>query len=213
MQQQVEVFENDIALNLQLFCEENNIDDIRKESQAVWNSALYYIYKHVFKGTNKLKSKDLYNIDIGSNTKTQTNYNAYNYNLLLDILEYYIHEMCFRYDKEISIIGFSILTGINQSVIYEWGNGSTKLSTASREIYEKLHEMRQESLSDKLVSGRGNPVGLLGVLNRHYGWNMGQPRGQETRSRALTAADLPKLGVSSPVDVVESVQDFSTENK
>ena len=27
-----------------------------------------------------------------------------------------------------------------------------------------------------LISGKRNPVGLLGALNRHYGWNMGQPR-------------------------------------
>ena len=190
----VEVFENDLALHLQLFCEDNQIQDLRKESQAVWNSALYYIYKHVFKGTDKLKSKSLHTV---GNTKIQSNYNAYNYNLILDVLDYYIHEMCFKYDKEVSIIGFSILTGIDESMIYDWGHGSTKLSTESSKIYKKLHEMRQESLSDKLVSGRGNPVGLLGVLNRHYGWNMGQPRGQDNSSRALTAAELPRLG---PVD-------------
>ena len=210
MQEQIEVFENDIALNLQLFCEENNIDDIRKESQAVWNSALYYIYKHVFKGTDKLKSKRLYNT---GTEIVQSTYNAYNYDLVLEILDYYVYEMCLKADKEVSIIGFSILSGIPQGVIYEWGNGSTKLSNSSREVYEKLHEMRQESLSNKLVSCKGNPVGLLGVLNRHYGWNMGQPRGQESRSRALTAADLPRLGASATVDIVDNVQDFSSENK
>lgn len=198
-----EVFDNELAAHLQMFCEDNQIDDIRKESQAVWNSALYYIYKHVFKDTDKLKSRNLYTV---GNTKIQSNYNAYNYNVILDILEYYIHEMCFKYDKEVSIIGFSILTGIDESMIYDWGHGSTKLSTESAKIYKKLHEMRQESLSNKLVSGRGNPVGLLGVLNRHYGWNMGQPRGQDTSNRALTAAELPRLGATEPITLPENVQ-------
>lgn len=199
----VEVFENDLAYNLQLFCEENNIEDIRKESQAVWNSALYYIYKHVFKGTDKLKSKTLHNT--GTNI-VQSTYNAYNYDLVLEILDYYVYEMCLKVDKEVSIIGFSILTGIPQSVIYQWGNGSTKLSTASEEVFKKLHDMREESLSNKLVSCKGNPVGLLGVLNRHYGWNMGQPRGQDTRSRALSAAELPKLGAIDADHSTENVQ-------
>lgn len=187
----VEVFENDLALHLQMFCEENQIEDIRKESQSVWNSALYYIYKHVFKGTDKLKSKSLYTV---GDTKIQSNYNAYNYDLLLEILDYYVYEMCLKADKEVSMVGFSTLTGVDISVICDWGNGSTKLSTKSAEIYKKLHDMREESLSNKLVSCKGNPVGLLGVLNRHYGWNMGQPRGQDTNSRALTAAELPRLG-------------------
>ena len=57
----IEVFENDISVYLTMFCEENGIEDMKKESQAVWNSALYYIYKHVFKN-GSLKSKDNINI-------------------------------------------------------------------------------------------------------------------------------------------------------
>ena len=53
-----EVFENDIELYLRIFCEENKIEDMTTQPQSVWNSALYYIYKNVFKGTNKLKDKN-----------------------------------------------------------------------------------------------------------------------------------------------------------
>ena len=54
-----EVFENDIQLYLTMFCEENDIESMKNESQSVWNSCLRYIYKHVFKGTDKLKHKDI----------------------------------------------------------------------------------------------------------------------------------------------------------
>ena len=95
------------------------------------------------------------------------------YVLICDI---YIN-LCYEYDKEISILGFSKLTGINQDTFYDWGNQSSRPSSSACEIYKKLSQEREESLSNMLISGKRNPVGLLGALNRHYGWNMGQPRG------------------------------------
>lgn len=109
-----------------------------------------------------------------------------------------------RYDKEVSIIGFSTLTGIDESVIYDWGNGSTKLSSTSAKIYKKLNEFREESLSNKLVTGRQNPVGVLGVLNRHYQWNMPGVSREQAGNRALSAAELPKLGETKSLDIVSN---------
>ena len=40
----IDVFENDLDKYLHLFCSENDIDDMKKESQSVWNSCLRYIY-------------------------------------------------------------------------------------------------------------------------------------------------------------------------
>ena len=50
----IEVFENDIDLYLHQFCEDNDIDDLKRESQSVWNSCLRYIYTHVFKPNNNI---------------------------------------------------------------------------------------------------------------------------------------------------------------
>ena len=68
----VEVFESDIDTYLHLFCEENGIEDLKKESQSVWNSCLYYIYKHVFKNTNILKDNTLMDIP-NNNIKSSCN--------------------------------------------------------------------------------------------------------------------------------------------
>lgn len=186
-----EVFENDIQLYLTMFCEENDIESMKNESQSVWNSCLRYIYKHVFKGTNKLKSTTNIN---NINCIMPSTYNAYNYNTVLDILDIYIHDMCMKYNKEVSIVGFSILTGIDSEVIYNWGRDNSKLSNRGSEIFKKLREYREESLSNKLVDGKQNPVGVLGVLNRHYQWNMPGVSRETSKKQVLTAADLPQLG-------------------
>lgn len=189
-QDEIEVFENDIQLYLKMFCEEQKIKDIKKESQAVWNSALRYIYRHVFRDTDRLKSHT--NISVNNNTIPST-FNAYDYKKVLDVLDIYIFDMCMRYDKEVSIIGFSTLTGIDQSVIYDWGNNSNKLSQTSSEIYKKLNQFREESLSDKLATGNKNPVGILAILNRHYQWNLPGVTKEQALKAPITSDKLPDL--------------------
>jgi hypothetical protein len=189
----VEVFENDLLMYLSMFCEENQIEDMKRESQAVWNSCLRYIYKHVFRGTDILKTKVNVN---GNNNIMPSTFNAYNYDLVLSVLDIYIYDMCMKYDKEVSIIGFSTLTGIDESVIYDWSNGNSgTLSTQSSKIYEKLRNFREESLSNKLVTGKQNPVGVLGVLNRHYQWNMPGVKEQGTKKQ-LSLTDLQGMKLS-----------------
>ena len=207
----IEVFENDIQLYLSMFCEENGIEDMTKEPQSRWNSCLRYIYKYVFKNNNNLlkQTDNIYNI----NNPIPSTYNSYNYDTVLKILDIYIFDMCMRYDKEVSIIGFSTLTGIDESIIYDWGNGeSGRLSALSSKIYKKLSQFREESLSNKLVTGNKNPVGILGVLNRHYQWNMpGVSREQASRG-ALTAAELPRLS-DNCARIVDNSLEVDTENR
>ena len=198
----IDVFESDIALYLRMFCEANEIDNIKSESQSVWNGALRYIRKHVFNNRDVLKSKDNINI---YNNNIPSNFNAYNYDTVNSVCDIYI-DLCFVYDKEVSIIGFSNLTGIDQELIYNWGNEGTKLSSTSYQIYKKLNEFREESLSNKLVTGRQNPVGVLGVLNRHYAWNLPGVSREQTEKRALTARDLPKLGTNQPEELPQTGQ-------
>lgn len=163
----VEVFDNDIERYLSQFCDEHNISNMKTESQSVWNAALRYIRKHVFSDKKILKSKEI--IDIYNN-KIPSNFNSYNCELVNGVCDIYI-DLCFLYDKEVSIIGFSNLTGIDDETIRLWGE-EERLSKMSFEVCKKLINFREESLSNKLVTGKQNPVGVLGVLNRHYAWNV-----------------------------------------
>ena len=209
-EQTIEVFENDIQLYLSMFCEENGIEDMKKESQSVWNGALRYIRRHVFNNKDVLKSKD--NINIYNNNIPST-FNAYNYDTVNYICDIYI-DLCFINDKEVSIIGFSNLTGIDNETINVWGNNDSKLSTLSFGIYKKLSQFREESLSNKLVTGNKNPVGVIAVLNRQYGWASPYTSDSNRQKRALTADELPKLtgndGVKQP-KMIESVRENAEE--
>ena len=192
-EQTIEVFENDIQMYLSMFCEEQCIEDMKKESQSVWNGALRYIRRHVFSNKDVLKSKD--NINIYNNNIPST-FNAYNYDTVNSICDIYI-DLCFINDKEVSIIGFSNLTGIDNETINVWGNNDNKLSSLSFGIYKKLSQFREESLSNKLVTGNKNPVGVIAVLNRQYGWASPYTSDSNRQKRSLTAAELPKLGADN----------------
>ena len=199
-EQTIEVFENDMQMYLSMFCEENGIEDMKKESQSVWNGALRYIRRHVFNNKDLLKEpNNIYN----TNNSIASNYNMYNYELVNNICDIYI-DLCFINDKEVSILGFSNLTGIDNETINVWGNNDSKLSTLSFGIYKKLSQFREESLSNKLVTGNKNPVGVIAVLNRQYGWASPYTSDSNRQKKALTDAELPKLGSSNCVKSINN---------
>ena len=177
----IEVFENDICLYLQEYIDTHKIDDMHKEPQSRWNAALLYINRNYFKINPDILKTGNY-CDGNLKHGNSSNNNAYDLDIINNICDIYI-DLCYEYDKEISILGFSKLTEINQDTFYDWGNESSRPGSSACEIYKKLSREREESLSNMLISGKRNPVGLLGALNRHYGWNMGQPRGQAGESK------------------------------
>lgn len=179
-EEKTEVYNNAIEEAISQYCIDHNLDkkDLYTMDQSRWNSVLMYIYQYAFKPVNTDKRQ--YN--------EHSNINYSDIDLLKSVCNIYIN-LCYEYSKEISILGFSKLTGINPDTIYTWGKDEG-LSRGTSDIYKNLNREREESLSVRLVSGKGNPVGILGILNRHYGWNMGQPRGQDSRQKA---PDLPGL--------------------
>lgn len=207
MSEQIEIYENDLLFYLNEFCEINAIEDIKKESQSVWNSALYYIQKKLF-DINYFKSKENYKLDNGM--YKESNFNSYNFELVMYVLDIYIYDMCMRYDKEVSILGFSSLTGIPDSTIYDWGKNT--LSPIASEILEKLRKYQEESLSNKLVTGAKNPVGVIAILNRRYGWASPYTSDSRQQARALTANELPQLGTSNSQNIKALSSDTMVDN-
>lgn len=172
----IEVYEDRISEYLDQYIDEHKIEDMHKEPQSRWNAALLYINKYLFKPNRDiLKADNIYKTGNLVNGNA-SNCNAYDIDKVNRICDIYIN-LCYEYDKEISQMGFSKLTGISLETINQWGADNYQLGSSSSEIYKKLTAEREESLSNMLISGKRNPVGLLGALNRHYGWNMGQPRG------------------------------------
>ena len=183
-----EVFKNDIELYLAQFCEEYKIEDMTKEPQSRWNAALMYINRYVFSDKSILKLNKNIN---KNNTNCIMDSNFYMYDLdKLDYILYIYYYLCSVYDKECSIMGYSLLTGINYDTLMDWGARERKLSTKAFDIVEKLRIFREESLSNKLATGNKNPVGILAILNRHYSWNLPGVSRESNQRQALTAADI-----------------------
>ncbi len=206
----IEVFENDIDLYLHQFAYEQDIEDLRTVPQSVWNACLMYIQRHVFIDRALLKQgNNIYN----DNSIMDSNYNMYNYDIVYKILEYYIY-VCNLYNKEISIIGFSKLTGIDAETINLWGNNNNKLSSKSFWIYKRICQMREESLSNKLVDGKQNPVGTIAVLNRQFGWASPYTSDSNRQKTSLTASELPKLGgdLSARNGITQNLGDNAQDN-
>ena len=204
---EIEVYENKIEEWIQDYCDRHGVDDMSVAKQSQWNAALLHVFKHVFKNPN---SKSLY--------KSCLDYK--NGNLLNSICDIYIN-LCYCYNKEVSMMGYSKLTGIDSDTVVNWGNGTYRAfiyydkdnniindietfrinhkneyyrqeaNTTHLEIFKKLVKENEESLSNKLISGDGPTVGLLGALNRRHGWNMGQPR--ET-AKAISTASREQIG-------------------
>ena len=81
-------------------------------------------------------------------------------------------------------------------------------------IYKKLSQFREESLSNKLVTGNKNPVGVIAVLNRQYGWASPYTSDSNRQKRSLTADELPKLGANNQQKALpddESVRENAEE--
>lgn len=183
----IEVYENGISACLERYIAERDIEDMAKETQGKWNAALLYIHKNMFANSSELMSK-----------MNKSMYDEYKINSICDI---YIN-LCYEYDKEISINGFSFLTGIHRDTLYSWGKEEYRntvyydvnnnrisniaiwkvnhpgeqyreeLGTACSDVYKKLVANNEESLSCKLISGGLNPMKILPALNRRHNWNM-----------------------------------------
>jgi hypothetical protein len=63
--------------------------------------------------------------------------------------------------------------------------------------------MREESLSNKLVDGKQNPVGTIAVLNRQFGWASPYTSDANRNRSSLTAAELPKLNGGKALEITQ----------
>ena len=214
----IEVFENDIQMYLTMFCEENGIEDMKKESQSVWNAALMYNKRHVFNNNSVLKSSTPLSGYNNNNYNNQysnlnnSNCNRYNIDTVNSICDYYIY-MCYVYNKSISIQSFSRLTGINQDTIFDWGKNINKLSSSGCEIYKKLSNERENAWVAKLES-MNHPTAIAILLNKQYGYNLPGVSREQANKRSLTAAELPKLTGNDGVKqqkMIESVRENAEE--
>ncbi len=219
-EQDFEVYENDISMYLAMYCENIGAESEYDMFPSQWNAALKYIYNNIFK----------YHPDILTIPHTVSN--SYNLNAVNELLDIYIF-MCYSHNQEISIQGFSFLSGISRDTIHNWGNDNTRgyiyrdlqgneikgiaisnlkegeytkePSTVASDIYKKLVENNEESLVCLMKDRRNNPMKYLPILNKRHAWNMPGVRQEQNKQQVLTADQLPRLdGSGGAAGLVEN---------
>ena len=191
-----EIFEHEIFVALEEYAKEEGIENYGEVTQNEWTAALIDVCDSVFRGTGKLMAEnyDNNNLMYGG----VSNNNAYDLDKVNKVFKYYC-KLCYKYNKEISISGFSKLTGISKSCFYGWAGNEgyskglmDRASKAGVDLLKNIDEENEESLSQLLISGKRSPVAILGALNRKHGWNMGQPQTAEQGSRPAISQEVIK---------------------
>jgi hypothetical protein len=98
-------------------------------------------------------------------------------------------------------MGFSNLTGIARQTLDTWGNNE-KSNNSSSDIYKKLTINNEECYVNRLFNNKGNPVGLIAVLNKRYGWSLPGVT-KETVNKQITASQLPILKAPDDTNAID----------
>lgn len=166
----MEVYLSEVHACLAQYMEDRGIEDMEKESQNKWSAAMRYVGQHVFKGTQKLKETPTI---VHDGFPGLANNNAYDLDKVNALVDYYIN-LCYEYDKEVSMNGFSFISCIPLDVLTVWSGVYTdgyqknirKTGEKGASIIRKVRANNEESLSGMLISGgKRSPVGILGALN------------------------------------------------
>ena len=161
----------------------NDVEDWKKETLTRWHGACMYIGRSLFKNTRILRD-----IDRRDPAGTgYTNFNAYDYDLISDLLDYY-SILCSRVNKPVTLWGFAYFIGTDSYTVREMRD---RLSPSSKAAFEKVWELQERSLTDRAIQGGG--VTLIATLNHVHGWDGSQREQKTDNSGSLGVQSLPRL--------------------
>lgn len=200
---------DDIAINiinrldtaLEEYKARENIEDYSGITQNQWMAALMFVGKLVFADKSPLKyTNDDKTLLDGIGFKYISINNIYNPYIMDKLADYYIF-LCTKYDKGVTPYCYIWFTNIDQNTFYSWNEETEnargaakgpKLSPSFADIVKKVYATYEQSAENKLWTNK-NPVAVMAITNRRFGWNM-PGVGRDSRGRsALGAAELPQL--------------------
>lgn len=177
---------NDIITN---YCLENNINE-QDIPPAIWNDIIDEIHERIFYKSNILK----YTPNIN---------NSYDKSKVFFVYKLY-KRICNKHCQEVSLKGFTDLTGIERQSIYNW---SAEASTIGFDFSEIIRQDNEQSLEAMLHDKRINPMKVLPSLNRKHNWNLPGVTHERSNRRSLDAAQLPRLSESNIDELLKKVPD------
>lgn len=201
----VELYEDDVEQAISEACEKFKVDDLVKEGQTRWKAVLHFVGKRLFPDRKVLRDKKVVWIDGNS---IPTNNNRYDYYIINILCDYYI-QLSRSYNKLISSVAFAEFINVSVDTVDNWKD--TDPSSLSWRIWKKLQGNREDSLKDKAIDS-GNVMGVFQVGRREYQWDMPGVREETGGRRALTAAELPRLGIGKTENTDLSANDAQIVN-
>lgn len=170
-------YENRIFQAVEDFCLSQNIESLKQEPQNVFTACLMYVNRQVFKRKNPgiNNQKSVLNLD--------------DVELLSGIADIYIYIATLN-NKSCSMQDFCRMVGIDYQTVYNWKSDSINniLSQKRFDIFKRITGAREETLSNMLQTAK-SPVGILGILNRQFAWNLPGVSREESKPR-LSRSDM-----------------------
>lgn len=198
--EEVEIYDNDFEVAIVEACKKFGIENLTAASQRQWKRVMAFVGKRIFSDNKILRDKNTVWLE-GNNIPT--NNNRFNYNILNILCDYYM-SLSDQYNKLISAEAFALFINMPRETICNWRNEEP--STPRYCIYKKLKDYRLECIKDNAFDN-GNVTGTMYVGNVEYGTNLPGVRQDEGRKRALTDAELPKLGIKNTPPLIDGVSD------
>jgi len=162
-------------------------------TQLQFNGLMMYIYSHCIKDKYSLLIDDNDRKDGIYNNSTWNTYSIYK---IYNIYNWFTN-CSSMYDKVPTVYAFSQLVGINDNVFYSWQYGkkdNTELNHARLDFINTIRHNEEYSYNAMLVNGKRNNLGVITLLNYHYGYSA-SIASKETTAKldALPANALPTL--------------------
>ena len=170
--------ENKIYIAMDDFLQQINIDDMTKATQRQFSAFSMYVGRHIFKGTDTLKDKSLYD----NNSAMVTTSNRYDLQKIVAVLNLYVY-LCTKYNKAFTIDGAEYFCGVSDGFITCNAEKLTSLGF-------QPHKKAENTIAAGLLDGRINPTGSIAWLNYNAKW--AQPA-QVQHEKTVNIAVYPVL--------------------
>lgn len=170
-------YENRMNQAINDFCMMNGIQSMKEEPQNVYMACLMFVNRQVFRAKMGLQN----------NQKSVLDYS--DVDILTGVAEWYIFTSA-MYNKTVSVNDYCRLIGIQYETFRRWGNDSSDniLSQRRYAIFKAITNTREETLANLLQTAK-SPVGILGILNRQFNWNLPGVSREESKPR-LSRSDM-----------------------
>ena len=174
--------ENRVYQCLDDFMTECNIDDMAKAPQRQFSAFSMYVGRHLFKGTDILKDKTIYN----NGSAMSTNCQRYDLKKIITVLNFYIF-ICTKYNKAFTLDGGAYFCGVSDNYITQHKEELTLLGFDP-------NKKAEQTIACGLLDGKINPTGSIAWLNYNAKWSTPN---QQAQPQQVNVSVYPVLNTMS----------------